>query len=265
MLSVESRLREENQQLLDTLARLEADKKQVVADFEKQINELKQQNQELRLENESLRTTANTPPAVVPQEDNMADPTFTMVKMALKFNLATDDRDLDEHEVEVLCRTLCNAQSLSILERFVEDHDIRPSDLAYCIDGVVREERFPVAFFGESGTKFFHLDELLTTSDRNARMPKITAARRRYVRYEPYDHSFISHRRATNKRNKKLEEQLKASKAEELFWKREYKLSRREICSLKKHVKRLLDDFKDRGKLQEQMALIRLRMMNLGM
>ncbi|RFN55125.1 hypothetical protein FIE12Z_637 [Fusarium flagelliforme] len=96
-------------------------------------------------------------------------------------------------------------------------------------------------------------------------MPKTTTARCRCLRYEPYDQWPISRRRAKNKRIKKLKNQLEKSKAEVLYWKREYKLSCREVYSLKKHVKRLLDDFEDRGELQQEMTLLRLQMMNLGM
>lgn len=96
-------------------------------------------------------------------------------------------------------------------------------------------------------------------------MPKTITARCRCSRYEPYDQWPISRRRAKNKRINKLKSQLEKSKAEVLHWKREYKLSCREVYSLKKHVKRLLSDFEDGGELQQEMTLIRLQMMNLGM
>ena len=96
-------------------------------------------------------------------------------------------------------------------------------------------------------------------------MPKIIAPRFRCFRYEPYDRWPIIRQSTTNKRIYKLKTQLKKSKAEVLYWKREYKLSCREVYSLKRHVKRLLDDFEESGELQQEMTLIRLRMMNLGM
>ncbi|CAG7557947.1 unnamed protein product [Fusarium equiseti] len=86
-------------------------------------------------------------------------------------------------------------------------------------------------------------------------MPKTTTTRCRCLRYETYDQWPISRRRAKNKRIKKLKVQLEQSKAEVLYWKREYKLSCREVYSLKKHVKRLLDDFEDRGELQQEMTV----------
>ena len=96
-------------------------------------------------------------------------------------------------------------------------------------------------------------------------MPKIIAPRCRCFRYEPYDRWSIIRRSATNKRMHKLKNRLEKSKAEVQYWKRKYKLSCREVYGLKKHVKRLLDDFEDRGELQQEMTLIQLQMMNLGM
>ena len=63
----------------------------------------------------------------------------------------------------------------------------------------------------------------------------------------------------------KLKARLEKSKAEVLYWKRKYKLSCIEVYGLKKHVRRLLDDLEDRGELQQEMTLIQLQMMNLGM
>ena len=106
-----------------------------ITNLEREIEHLRSENERLASENNSLRSAVA--------------PAAAMAYIAKKFNLATGDRELDENEIEGLCRTLCNAQSLSILARFVDDHDMRDSDLAYCVDGIVRGDEFPVAFFWE--------------------------------------------------------------------------------------------------------------------
>ncbi|RFN55124.1 hypothetical protein FIE12Z_636 [Fusarium flagelliforme] len=108
-----------------------------MSDLKRQIEVLRAENERLTSEIQSLRSGTA--------------PTAIIAKIVKRFNLTTGDRQLDDNEIQGLCRTLSSAQSLSILVRFVDGHGMRDSDLAYCIDAIVRGDKFPVAFFWKHG------------------------------------------------------------------------------------------------------------------
>ncbi|CAG7557949.1 unnamed protein product [Fusarium equiseti] len=152
--SVESLLREQHQQLLDALTRLEAHNRQDVAESEKRINDLKRQIQELRSENESHHTTNNSLPelAVVPQEQyHLAQQFDRITKIAPRLDLRIQEPK--GREVEVLFLVLCNDRRLAHLERFLQaaPSQSNRSGHRYCVEEIGEGYKAWTAILGQNG------------------------------------------------------------------------------------------------------------------
>lgn len=98
------------------------------------------ENRRLAAKIESLRS--NSLPVV----------TITMLELVSRLNIATVDRQLNAREAETLCDIMFDAQHARTLVSFLEHHDWRSGDLAFCVDGIIKGDEFPLAFYGEYGT-----------------------------------------------------------------------------------------------------------------
>ncbi|KAG8669442.1 hypothetical protein FPOAC2_08771 [Fusarium poae] len=97
-------------------------------------------------------------------------------------------------------------------------------------------------------------------------MPKFFPPRGQRRNVEPYDRTpqtRLARLWTINEKIKDLKTQLDIIKAREENWKAEYDLIDEMVEVMRKHVKRLLDGFEDRGEVGQTELLLRLQKMNL--